>query len=130
MRLGDYINILDRFVFRCWSRRRVQRNPESIQMNNVIHMRTGRKKKQVDALAKSTIAQLQKDGAANEAFMQASRAVQNLECNVEHEIRRLYWAIHTREPELKDEDLRLELQLRVSKMLEEIPVKRTFCRND
>ncbi len=98
--------------------------------SNVISIRTGRKKQQVDALAKSTIAQLKQDGAANEAFMQASRAVQNLECNVEHEIRRLYWAIHTREPNLKDEDLRLELQLRVSKMLEGIPVQRTLCRND
>lgn len=100
-------------------------------MTNVISMRTGRKKQQVDALAKSTIAQLKRDGAANEAFTQASRAVQNLECNVEHEIRRLYWAIHTREPNLKDEDLRLELRLRVSKMLEGIPTSReTLCRND
>lgn len=99
-------------------------------MTNVISLRTGRKKQQVEALARATVAQLKQDGAANEAFMQASRAVQNLECNVEHEIRRLYWAIHAREPNLKEEDLRLELQLRVSKILKGIPVQRTLCRND
>lgn len=98
-------------------------------MTNVIKL--SHKKRMVDAMAKRTIAVLKRDDAANQAFSQASRAVQNLECNVEHEIRRLYWAIHTREPNLKDEDLRLELRLRVSKMLEAIPTSReTLCRND
>ena len=98
-------------------------------VTNVISL--SRKKRMVDAMAKRTVEALKRDGAANEAFTQASRAVQNLECAVEHEIRRLYWAIHTREPNLKDEDLRLELRLRVSKMLEAIPTSReTLCRND